>query len=113
MDKSKIIYVALPYSHPERAMRTRRFLAANRYAAKLMLAGHVVFSPISHSHPISIHLDNSCDSEFYLKQDLPFMRACDEMHILCLYGWEESSGIKAEVELAKELGMKVKHINEA
>jgi hypothetical protein len=42
-------------------------------AAQLMEAGHVVFSPLSHSHRIAHYIDNHLDHEFWLKQCLPFV----------------------------------------
>lgn len=75
------IYLATPYSHPDPKVREWRFENINSFAADLMKCGHVVFSPISHSHPISQHLGNSLDSEFYLGQDIPFMNWADKMII--------------------------------
>ena len=44
------IYLAIPYS----GMAEESFRIANEVSAKLMNEGHIVFSPISHSHPIAI-----------------------------------------------------------
>lgn len=94
-----IIYVALPYSHPDPAIREMRKQIADRYAAKLISQGHIVFSPISHSHHIADHLDNCNDSDFWVRQCEPFLRVCQEMHILALPGWKESTGIGRELKM--------------
>lgn len=105
------IYLACPYSHKDPEVRAQRVEAVNKTAAELMMAGHLVFSPLSHSHPISKHCKvNPCDHDFWLRQDLWILRFCDEMHILCLDGWDESTGIKIEVEYAKTLGIDVRMI---
>jgi len=106
----KIIYVACPYSSFIELIRNERFEAANKHAATLMMQGHVVFSPISHSHPISKHLGNSNDSDFYVNQDLYWLKFCDEVHVLQLAGWEQSSGIQKELKEARKLGINVKYI---
>jgi len=95
------IYVACPYSHPDQAVREERVLAADKYAAKLMERGHIVFSPLSHSHPISKHCKvDPTDHDFWLRQDLAWLKACHRMHVLCLDGWQESKGVKEEIEEA-------------
>jgi hypothetical protein len=100
------IYIACPYSHPQQAVRDARVLAADKYAAKLMEQGHIVFSPLSHSHPISKHCKvDPTDHDFWLRQDLPWLEMCDEMHVLCLPGWESSRGIATESNRAASIGM--------
>jgi len=102
------LYLCVPYSHPSQAVRIARFEQANEAAAKFMQGGHIVFSPISHSHPISYYLDNANDSDFWLTQDRAFLEWCDEMVILCIKGWAESKGIQREVKWAKELGKPIR-----
>ena len=97
------IYVACPYSHPDQVVREERVLAADKYAAKLMERGHIVFSPLSHSHPISKHCKvDPTDHDFWLQQDLAWLKACHQMHVLCLDGWRESKGVKTEIEEASK-----------
>ena len=48
-----MIYLASPYSHPDATVREARFQAACRATASLIRAGHEVFSPIAHSHPLA------------------------------------------------------------
>ena len=107
----KKIYLAAPYSHPDKSIREHRVEMVNRKAADLMTQGNLVFSPLSHSHPISQYCTaNPCDHDFWLKQDLWILAICDEMHILCLNGWAESKGIKAEIDFAEKHGISVRMI---
>jgi len=97
----KKIYLAVSYSdNPRKAFKT-----ACRIAGRLMSEGNIVFSPISHSHPIYKRtrklLPN--DTNFWLKQDLPFIEFCDELYIVRLPGWTISRGVQAEIMRAKEL----------
>ena len=56
-----MIYLACPYSHPDNNVREHRFKMANRAAAKLMGEGHIIYSPISHTHPIAVEGDLPLD----------------------------------------------------
>ncbi len=93
-----ILYVAIPYSHPDPAIREHRYSTANRVAAQLMRAGIVVFSPLSHSVPIAKHIpDAEMDHQFWMLQDLPLLRLADEMLIIGLDGWTQSRGVCEEM----------------
>jgi len=105
----KKIYLACPYSSPDENLRKWRVKQADKRAAELMEAGNLVFSPLSHSHPVSKHCSSTCpqDHDFWLKQDLWILKICDEMEILCLDGWAESKGIGVEIDFALANGIKV------
>jgi len=104
----KKIYLAAPYSHPEVHVREWRVRRVDKKAAELMMEGNLVFSPLSHSHPISKHCTvDPCDHDFWLRQDLWVLDICDEMHVLCLPGWDESRGIQTEIEHAESKEIKV------
>jgi nucleoside 2-deoxyribosyltransferase len=101
------IYLACPYSHPRHKIRKRRFEAANKEAAKLIRSGHVVFSPLSHSHPIAKYMDNANDSKFWVVQDKVFIEWCDKVVVLCIEGWDKSKGVLAEIKEAGRLNKPV------
>ena len=101
------VYLGLPYSHPQKKVMKSRFNAANKAAAHLIKNGFNCLSPISHSHPISQHLNNSDDSAFWTAVDEYWQRQCDQLIILTIPGWRESLGLKKEIKLAMEIGQKV------
>jgi hypothetical protein len=51
-----------------------------------MNEGHVVFSPISHSHHIADHLPDGVktDSDWWMRQDLPLVEWADELHVVII-----------------------------
>ena len=102
----KKIYLASPYSHRDESVRASRFNAVCKKAADLMKRGHIVFSPIAHSHPISEYIGNPNDADFYLKQDLELIPLFDEIWILALPGWTNSKGIEIERNHAQENGLR-------
>jgi len=74
---SEIIYLAIPYTwNPEESYKI-----ANEVAAELISQGKVVFSPISHSHPIADYMEESkrCDFDLWMKEDLPILRVCSKI----------------------------------
>ena len=99
-----MIYLASPYNHADPAVREERYLSACRAAAKLMANELNVFSPIAHSHPIAVHggLD-AVDHDFWMRRDLPILRRCNAIMVLCLDGWEQSRGIRCELEEADRI----------
>lgn len=103
----KKIYLATPYSHPLESVRRERFELVNIAAAKLMLQGYLVFSPISHTHPISEAVEMPQDWDFWEKYDRTFIEWADEIHVLKQYGWEDSIGVTAEIKLAEQMGKPV------
>jgi hypothetical protein len=76
-----------------------------------MEKGYVVFSPIAHSHGISRFVKNH-DHDFWMDQDLPFLNHADKMIVLTLPGWEESRGIKQEIEWAKAKNIPIEYMGE-
>jgi nucleoside 2-deoxyribosyltransferase len=107
-----MIYLASPYSHPDPAVRERRFRAACSAAAFLLQAGHAVFSPIAHGHVLAEH-GLPTDWSFWQRYDHEHLERCDEVIVLMLNGWEESAGVRAEIRRAHELGKTVCYLTPA
>jgi nucleoside 2-deoxyribosyltransferase len=104
----RIIYLAGPYTHPDPFVRENRYAALTKKAAELMMDGHIVFSPITHLHPVDAYMrPETRDTDWWFALDEPFMEACNELMVLCLEGWEESKGTAAEIAWFKERGLPV------
>jgi len=108
MSKS-LIYLATPYSHPNRAVRVQRFKIANQVAAELMKKGLHIFSPISHTHPIAEEGGLPLDWQFWESYDRAILAACRELWVLRQEGWETSKGVRAEIAIAEELSIPVEY----
>lgn len=104
-----MIYLASPYSHPDAIVRERRFREVCRVAARLIRKGNVVFSPVAHSHAIAL-CGVPSDWHFWERQDRLFLHTCDELVVLMLTGWRESTGVQAEIRIAEELGKPVRYL---
>ena len=104
------IYLAIPYTfNPELSHKI-----ANKVTAELMNKGHVVFSPISHSHHIADHLPDivRTDSDWWMSQDLPFVEWAEKLIVVLIgeFGSElaaKSKGVQMELNHAKKHGKQI------
>jgi nucleoside 2-deoxyribosyltransferase len=99
------VYLASAYSSNSkwkwirRWERYKRFKKANKIAGLAMEAGFIVFSPISHSHPIAKTLPESKNTyKFWLPQDYSFLKECDVMWIIDSSPWKRSRGVCSEIK---------------
>lgn len=103
-----MIYLASPYSDPDPDVRERRYQEACRAAARLMQDGDVVFSPIAHGHAIAANgLPHRWS--FWKRFDIEHLRRCDEVVVLMIDGWQQSEGVRDEVQIAEKLGKPVRY----
>lgn len=98
-----LVYLATPYTHADPRVMERRFLGVNKAAAILMKMGFLVYSPISHTHPIALAGDLPKEWSFWGKFDTVMMSHCNCMIVLMQEGWRESKGIKEEIKIAQKL----------
>jgi hypothetical protein len=105
-----VTYLCSPYSHAEPAVREQRFRAACAAATALIRAGHVVFCPVVHSHPLVEH-GLPIDWQSWERIDWAFLERCDEFVVLMLDGWEASAGVQAEIRIAGELGLSFRYLS--
>lgn len=108
-----IVYLATPYSHPSADVRETRFEISNYVAAWAMAQGHTVFCPISHSHPIAKNLPEKLllSHEFWMRQDLPLLRVCDELWVYPNDAADVSRGVAREIQEAQECGIPIRYIS--
>jgi hypothetical protein len=117
-DKSTIghdvVYLACPYTHIDPAVRESRFRVATDVAADLIRSGRIVYSPIKMTHPIDVVLaghGNTLGSDYWVEFDEAFMEMCSEIIVVKLEGWEQSSGIRREVEYFKARKKPIRYID--
>lgn len=107
MTERALTYLAVPYSHPNSEVRADRFRLANIAAGRLMSLGHIVFSPISHTHPIAEACGLPLGWDYWQTFDRAYLSASRQMVILCIDGWNYSAGIKGEVAICAEMDIPV------
>lgn len=96
----KVIYLASPYSHPDKTIMESRYQAAIDGCAKLIEMGYCPISPIVQSHPVANKHDLGLEFDTWEQIDYELINVCDEVCILDIDGVHESKGVKKEIEYA-------------
>ena len=109
--EKKLTYIAVPYTSDDSAVTEERFRKVSRVAAKLINSGEFLISPISMCHPISQEGGLPGDWEFWDEYDKAIIACCYKLYVLMLDGWKESTGVQAEIKIAKELGLEIVYID--
>lgn len=107
-----IIYVACPYSHSNPLVREERFERVSEFCAELSRAGLIVFSPISHTHPIAKY-GLPTDWAFWERFERAYMEVCRWMIVYAMDGWEVSTGVQSEIAIMRELNRPIVYVDKA
>ena len=49
--------------------------------------------------------------DFWQTVDLHMLDRCDEVMVVCMDGWQDSQGVKAEIAHAKQIGKRVMYVD--
>lgn len=98
---SEIIYLAGPYSHPNDHERYARVQHLDWFAGMLMARGMIVFSPISHTHPIAEAHLLPTDWAYWKRYAETMLSVCGKLVVCTLDGRQQSVGVQGEIEFAK------------
>lgn len=106
-NEERLVYVAAPYFHDDESVRNYRRRKAIEYSETLFRRGINFYSPLLFSEKFA---KNTAREGYWLNHGKMMVKACTEIHVLCLEGWEKSGGIKGEIEVAQEIGIEIKYI---
>ena len=94
--KKPLIYLASPYSDDEPGIIAQRVRAMEVAVATLIRQNLIIpYSPIVYTHPIADYMDDDFD---WYSWDLEMLDRCDGMIVCQLPGWEDSKGVKIEID---------------
>lgn len=102
-------FLACPYSHKDKNIVIKRFNECTKTAAKIFQSGRAVYSQITMSHPVNelIAQNDLGQHVDWAPIDKEFMDKCDEIIVLEMDGWKESSGVQREIDYFRNRGAKV------
>ena len=106
-----MIYLASPYSHERPEIRAARYEEICYLAGFFITNGYVIYSPITHTHPIAIRMGLPTDWNFWKKFDETILFRCEALWIATMKGWINSTGIENEIKIAKRLGIPISYVN--
>jgi hypothetical protein len=94
---NSLAYLATPYSKWKLGLEAA-FIEASKLAARLLVSGIKVYSPIAHTHPLAYYgaLD-LLDLSIWLPFDEAMMERADVLIVAHMDGWQESKGIAHEI----------------
>ena len=93
-----LAYLATPYSKYPGGPKGA-FVEAAKLAARLMLAGIKVYSPITHTHPLAVYGGiDPLDHSIWLPFDEAMMNLCGILIVAHMETWENSKGIAYEIK---------------
>ena len=98
----KLVYVAMPYSHPNPDVIAERMEVFYKIAADLLLQGKMVISPVL-NHSICKRYNVPSDYKFWGDYSRTLLSKCDEIVVLEMDGWTRSAGVIDEIATAKDL----------
>lgn len=108
---NKLIYLASPFTHEDKDVMIQRFEIVSKVACHLIGNRKFhVFSPIAHSWPIAKQGDLPTDWEYWEENCKLFVSRCQELWIVMIPGWETSTGVLAERDYAREIGLNIKYV---
>ena len=111
IDKTKVYYLASPYSHPNPFVKNFRHLLVQYIGAILAQQGIHTIDPIDSCHNKSGFYDLPTGYEFWKERDRKAVEMCDGLIVCTMKGWDRSIGLQDELKLAKELGKPVYYVN--
>lgn len=108
LNNGPLCYLATPYSKYMGGDLERAFIDAAKLAARLMLSGVKVYSPIAHTHPLAIYGQvDPLDHSIWLPFDEAMMAAADVLIVAHMHGWEESFGVAHEIKFFEDRGKRI------
>lgn len=116
-EMKKLIYLASPYSHKDPLIVLKRVGDTSWATAKLIENGHLIFSPICHSHHMAhlVKFDplNHAPDKLtgWMAYDFAFIEKADEVWVLMQDGWKDSHGIAAEIAHAQQCSTPIRYVS--
>lgn len=104
------IFVAGPFNHPDQNVKDARVRAIAEYCVRMFNEHKNPISALLMGLSFAAHGNLSTDTKTWETFSGTMVRGCDELHVLMMEGWEESSGVKLEIEIAQHLGIPVRYI---
>lgn len=108
---SKLIYLASPFTSDQKNVEDVRIVANYLVMELFMDSKHLVYSPLAHGYHYSEICKIEKTWEYWRDHCLGMLAKSDFMCVLALEGWEDSVGLKTEIEFAKECEIPVEFLH--
>lgn len=109
--KDKIIYVLSPYRHKDPEVVAKRVEECEKYCAYLFNCGFFPICTTSSGHHLVEKFDVTDDFEIWRDNCHTFIVIAAEVHILTQDGWEQSAGLREEIQFCEASGANFTFVN--
>lgn len=106
-----ISYVAAPYSDPNPEVVNARIQAFCQGMADLIEQGGHPVSPLSH-HLLTdkVKVNFPLTWEYWREYSEKLLAVCDELVVFQIDGWDVSTGVRGEIEIAEKLNIPIRYV---
>ncbi len=102
-----MIYLATPYTHPDPAMKERRYEQACALWHYFWSRGTVIYSPIVHARPTAKRYQIPGGYQTFQKWDEGMIEVATAVWVGMIPGYQESTGVNNETTFARSLQLPV------
>lgn len=110
---NKLFYIALPYTHKDKAVIAQRVDKFCAFDSKLNMENIQTVSPILKHLLLERNLDMPGDWNFWKDLSYTYLSRCDGMIVYEMDGWKESLGVTEEIKFAKQKNIPIMQFNES
>jgi hypothetical protein len=103
----KKMFVISPYSDPSASVVHERFEKTEAFVASLMNQGICAVSVVVFCHPLAIRQGLPTTYKFWKEMCIAMMKDCDTVCVFKLDGWETSTGVQDEIQIATKLSKSI------
>lgn len=107
-----LVYLASPLTHADAVVRQERSVAVARATGWFMnnRSDYFFLSPIAYAHLIASECTLPYEWHFWAEIDECLLSRCEEIWVLCIPGWKQSTGVTAERKISERLGLPCKFV---
>lgn len=105
--QGRFYYLASPYTHDDQQVIERRVELAHEYFAEFTLHGIHIHNATYETHRAARTHRLPTHYQFWLEHNSAFIRPSAGVIVAELDGWDESKGVRSEIQEARDLGLPV------
>ena len=109
-DLKTSVYLACPFHAPEWPIVVARKRAASLTTMELISQGHTVICPLTSGWEFHNLNPGWSPPAGWYEYDLKLIDLVEEVHVLCIPGFAQSTGVKLEIDYAEDTKKKVHFI---
>jgi len=104
-----MIYLAAPYTDPNPEVCEQRMALFAIADARLIAKGYYTVSPLA-KHWLTQYTTMDTTWQYWKEYAQQLMSKCDELFVVTLDGWDTSTGVQEEIEMAKKFNIPISFV---